>query len=64
MQNELLLASEAAKVSQRTDLEDHIKTTQNSLEEKKSELLRLQQSLEQVCKELRSHTADISIGPC
>ena len=30
LQNELLLASEAAKTSQRADLEDHIKTAQNS----------------------------------
>ncbi|XP_060565596.1 early endosome antigen 1-like [Ruditapes philippinarum] len=45
---ELLLASEAAKASQRADLEDHIKTAQNSLEEKKSELNRVQQQLGKV----------------
>ena len=30
LQNELLLASEAEKTSQRADLEDHIKTAQDS----------------------------------
>ena len=47
LQNELLLASEAEKTSQRADLEDHIKTAQNSLEEKKEEISKLQKQLEQ-----------------
>ena len=47
-QNELLLATEAEKTSQRADLEDHIKTAQNSLEEKKEEIYKLQKQLEQV----------------
>ena len=47
-QNDLLLASEAEKTSQRADLEDHIKTAQNSLEEKKEEIIKLQKQLEQV----------------
>ena len=47
LQNELLLASEAEKTSQRADLEDHIKTAQNSLEEKKEEISKLQKQQEQ-----------------
>ena len=47
-QNELLLASEAEKVSQRADLEDHIKTAQVNVEEKKTEIAKLQKQLEQV----------------
>ena len=47
LQNELLLASEAEKTSQRADLEDHIMTAQNSLEEKKEEISKLQKQLEQ-----------------
>ena len=48
LQNELLLASEAEKASQRADLEDHIKTAQASVEEKKAEIGKLQKQLEQV----------------
>ena len=47
-QNELLLALEAEKNSQRADLEDHIKTAQNSVDEKKEEISKLQKQLEQV----------------
>ena len=52
LQNELLLASEAEKTSQRADLEDHIKTAQNSVEEKKEEISKLQKQLEQVISSL------------
>ena len=52
-QNELLLASEAEKVSQRADLEDHIKTAQANVEEKKGEIAKLQKLLEQVLELFR-----------
>lgn len=47
-QNELLVASEAAKTSQRSDLENHIKTAQVAMEEKTAEVEKLKQSLEKV----------------
>ena len=53
LQNELLLASEAEKVSQRADLEDHIKTAQANVEEKKGEIAKLQKLLEQVLELFR-----------
>ena len=48
LQNEVLVATEAAKSSQRADLENHIKTAQNTLEEKNNELAKMKSLLEQV----------------
>ena len=42
------MATEAAKSSQRADLENHIKTAQNTLEEKNNELAKMKSLLEQV----------------
>ena len=52
LQNEVLVATEAAKSSQRADLENHIKTAQNALEEKNNELSKIKSLLEQVGKYL------------
>ena len=59
LQNEFLLASEAEKTSQRADLEDHIKTALNSLEEKKEEISKLQKQLEQSENWLNMHGSPI-----
>jgi len=47
-QTDLLLAAEAAKTSQRADLENHIKTAQNMVEEKTNELSKMKQQWQQV----------------
>jgi len=43
------LTSEADKASQKADLEDQIKTVNSNLEERKAEVTKLQQQLQQVC---------------
>ena len=48
LQNELLLAAEAGKSSQRVDLENHLKTHENFAAEKNAELAKVKQQLEQV----------------
>jgi hypothetical protein len=47
-QSELLIATEAAKTSQRADLENHLKTAQNTFDEKHHEIIRLKQQLDEV----------------
>lgn len=47
-QTDLLLAAEATKTSQRADLENHIKTAQNMVEEKTNELSKMKQQWQQV----------------
>ena len=49
----MLLTTEAAKTSQRKDLENHIKTAQNTLEERNNELTKTKASLEQTNQELQ-----------
>ena len=43
-----MLATEAAKDTQRADLENHLKTSQNALEDKGNELSKVKLLLEQV----------------
>lgn len=48
LQSELLLASDAAKASQRVDLENHIKTANNALDKANTQLTAVKGQLEQV----------------
>lgn len=49
---ELLHASEAAKATQRADLENHLQTSRNLVEEKINEINRIKQELSQTAEEL------------